>query len=229
MIRSLFASCLTAAVAMINPIEAFQVKGWDIDGRIDVSEALISLDILESGKTIETINMNGLKADAIIAVYKGICIKPGMIIAGTHGQFSSYSIGLGQYIPVTDSFSVLPSIGVTWSYLHTRVDFPGFQQFNLKEKFRSTSPFLSLELSYKYCDWRITGLYQYAWSRTHTTIRPLFSDKSHSEGPNYGLSLEYSVSENWAVNVGAGYNITLSKEKHGLRGKGMKFGLAYYF
>lgn len=229
MFRIAICSCLIGVFTLVNTLGAFEIKGWEIDGRVDVSEALISLDILESGKTIETLNMNGLKTDATIAVYKGICIKPGLILAGKDGQFSSFSIALGQYIPVTDSFSVLPSVGVTWSYLHTRIDFPDFLQFDLKEKFRSVSPFLALELSYKYGDWRVTGLYQYAWSHTHTTIRPLFSDKSHSEGPNYGLSVEYSVTKNWAVNVGAGYNITLSKEKHGLRGKGMKFGLAYYF
>jgi long-subunit fatty acid transport protein len=79
----------------------------------------------------------------------------------------------------------------------------------------------------------VMATYQYAWSRTHTKLthehNKLVSEKSHSCGPNYTLGVEYYVDDHWAINCGIGYNISLSKEKHGLRGKGAKLGVAYYF
>ena len=57
----------------------------------------------------------------------------------------------------------------------------------------------------------------------------IVNDKSHSDGPNYSLGIDYSLSKHWSVMLGFGYNITLSKEKHGIRGKGAKLGLSYYF
>ena len=49
----------------------------EIKGKVDIGPAYLSVDILESGKTEQTLSMGAVKGDATIAVWKGICIKPG--------------------------------------------------------------------------------------------------------------------------------------------------------
>lgn len=201
-----------------------------LHGRVDIGAALIDIDVLESGKTTETLHMKGVKGDMTLLVYEGLCIKPGFIWGQGHGQLSSGTIAVGYYIPITKQLNILPNVGITWSYLHTRVDFEELGLFDLKERFRSNSPFIGMEICYSLTDkWTLMGIYQYAWSHTHTKIKPIVSDKSHSCGPNYAIAIDYSLSKNWSVTFGLGYNITLSKEKHGLRGKGAKLGMAYCF
>jgi hypothetical protein len=201
-----------------------------IHGRIDIGPTLLSVDILESGKTIETLHMKGIKGDATILVWKGLCIKPSFLWGTGDGELANFSIGIGHYIPINDDLLLVPSVGVTFSKLHTKVDFEEFGLFDLKEKFRSISPYIGLEFCYKIIEkWYLLGMVQYAWSRTHTTIDPIVSDKSKSVGPNYSLAIEYNFIKDWAVTLGVGYNLSLTKEKHGIRGKGIKLGLAYYF
>lgn len=199
-------------------------------GKADLGFTYLDVDILESGKTIETLHMKGVKGDGTLLVYQGLCIKPSFIWARGHGQVAAGTIGVGYYIPITEKFKILPNIGITWSYLHTRVDFEDFGLYDLKERFRSNSPFLGMEICYSINEkWTLMGIYQYAWCRTHTKIGSIVSDKSHSCGPNYALGIDYSFNEHWSAVFGVGYNITLSKEKHGIRGKGAKLGIAYYF
>ncbi len=202
----------------------------EVKGKMDIGPLLMDIDILESGKTTETLHMKGVKGDATILLYQGLCVKPGVIWGEGHGQLVAGSIAVGYYFPLTKKLKVLPNVGITWSHLHTRVDLEPFGLFNLKETFRSNSPFVGLEIGYSLTEkWTLIGLYQYAWSRTHTKIGHVVSEKSHSCGPNYSLGVDYSVNPHWSVTFGVGYNITLSKEKHGLRGKGAKLGIAYYF
>jgi len=199
-------------------------------GKVDVGPAIIDVDVLESGKTIETLHMKGVKGDASLLVYEGYCIKPGFLWGKKgHSELTTGTIAAGYYLPFRN-FRFLPHVGITWSYLQTRVDIEQLMLHNLKERFRSSSPFIGMEICYLLSDkWTITALYQYAWSRTDTKIGSIVSDKSHSCGPNYGLGVEYSLNKNWSIVFGVGYNITLSKEKHGLRGKGAKLSVAYYF
>lgn len=201
-----------------------------LNGRVDVGPLLMDIDILESGKTIETLHMKGVKGDATILLYEGLCVKPGIIWGQGHGELTAGTIAVGYYIPITQKFKILPNVGITWSYLHTKVDFEEFGLFDLKERFRSNSPFIGMELCYSFTDkWTVMAIYQYAWCHTHTKIQSLGGDKSHSCGPNYMVAVDYSLNKCWSLTFGLGYNITLSKEKHGLRGKGAKLGLAYYF
>ena len=199
-------------------------------GRIDIGPTLMDIDILESGKTIETLHMKGVKGDATLLLYEGLCLKPGFIWGEGHGHLTTGTLAVGYYIPINKQLRILPNVGVTWSYLDTRVDFEELGLSNLKERFRSSSPFIGIEICYSLTDkWSLMGIYQYAWSHTHTKIDPIVSNKSHSCGPNYALAVEYSLNKSWSATLGVGYNITLSKEKHGLRGKGAKLGIAYYF
>jgi hypothetical protein len=225
MIHFYIALCFALLSFVSTPLSSFEVQG-----RVDVSGAIVDVDVLESGKTIETLHMKGVKADAIISFYKGMCIKPGIIFVGNDGEFTILSIGAGQYIPITKKITILPTVGVSWSFLHTTIDIPEILLFDAKERFHSISPFVSLEVSWQFAEkWYLHGLAQYAWSRTKTTIVHLLSQKSHSDGPNYGLGLEYSFNKSWSLTLGAGYNISLSHEKHGLRAKGLKLGVIRYF
>lgn len=207
----------------------------ELRGKIDVGPTLMDIDILESGKTIETLHMKGAKADATLLIYEGNCIKPSIIWGKGHGELLAGSVAYGYYLPITKWFKILPNVGMAWSYLRTTVDFEELQFFDLKERFRSRSPFIGLDICISLSEkWTLMGTYQYAWCRTHTKIGShltgtLVSDKSHSDGPNYSLGLDYSINKHWSLIFGVGYNITLSHEKHGLRGKGAKIGLAYYF
>lgn len=228
MLRSVILA-ICALLMMTN--ESVQAEfELDLHGKVDVGPTLLDVDILESGKTVKTLHMKGIKGDVTLIVWKGACIKSGFLWSEGHGRLSTCYLGVGQYIPVTEELLVTPSVGVAFSYLHTQVDLEALGLFSLKEKFHSSSPYVAVEFCYKLAEkWTLLGLFQYAWSRTHTTIKPFVSDKSTSQGPNYALGVEYSFLPNWSLNFGVGYNITLSKEKHGIRGKGAKLGLAYYF
>jgi hypothetical protein len=204
---------------------------YALNGKVDSGIAWLNIDVLESGKTKETLNMIAWKTDATIAPFGGLCVKGGFLLgAGRHSHLSSLTAGIGHYFSIFDRICLLPNVGVTFSHLHTKIDFPILGLFNLNEKFSSFSPYVGLDVSVKLTEkWYLHGLFQYAWSRTHTTIGNLVSDHSHSDGPNYALQIEYCLNNSLSLNFGVGYNITLSKEKHGLRGKGAKLGLAYYY
>lgn len=202
-------------------------------GKIDAGPAYIHIDILESGHTVKKMNLIALKSDATIMLKegKGWCLKPSVLYGNGQGYILSGALGLGHCFPINDWITLTPSVGCTFTELHTRIklNFSGIKLSYL-EKFHSTSPYLCLEATLNIAKgWRLCGMFQYAWSRTHTTIVHLLKDKSHTKGPNYGISLEYDINNNWSVNVVGAYNITLTKERHGLRGAGAKVGLAYWF
>lgn len=196
-------------------------------GKIDVGPAYVHVDILENQKTVKNMDMVAFKGDATILIYKGICLKPTVLYGSANGSVFSSGAGIGHCFPLFNQrLTLTPSIGCNFTHLRTTFSLHQLGLKNLKETFRSTSPYASLEATISLGDsWRICGLYQYAWSRTHTTIKNLTRDKSHSRGPNYGLLIEYDFAKNWSVNVGGAYNLTLTKEKHGLRGAGVKLGL----
>ena len=201
-----------------------------LKGRVDLAPVLLDVDLLKSGKTEKTLHMKGVKGDLTLQLYKGVFIKPTAIYAEGKGKIVTGSVALGHYTPLHSKFVIFPEIGMAWSYLRTTIDIEPFGLFGLKERFRSSSPFVGVE-AYYYMTEKLSlmALYQYAWSRTHTKIQPIVSEHSHTCGPNYALMLDYKFAPHWSATLGAGYNITLSKEKHGLRGKGVKAGLAYAF
>lgn len=202
----------------------------EIYGKVDLGSTIMDVDILESGKTVETLHMKGVKGDATVLVYQGLCMKPSFIWGRGHGQLAAGTLAVGYYLPINKKLKILPHVGITWSYLQTRVDLEQLGLSHLKERFRSSSPFIGLEMCYTIAEkWTLVAVYQYAWSHTHTKIGHIVSDKSHSCGPNYSLGIDYSLNKHWSWIFGVGYNVTLSKEKHGIRGKGAKLGLAYYF
>lgn len=208
----------------------------DSCARIDVGPAIGRLDVLESNKTVKRINIVGVKGDATIMVMKdsGLCIKPqGLYGKGHDGEIWNGGIGVGYCIPVYDWLTVTPSIGCAATHLQTEIDVPlpllGITLHDVKETFRSTSPYVGLDVTYRFNScWRVYGIIQYSWSHTKTTLKGLLKVKSKTQGFNYAAVLERDLNEKWSVNLGAAYNLSLSKEKHGLRGAGVKIGITYW-
>lgn len=225
-------------------------------GKLDVGGAYVHLDILNKGVTHHRVDLPAIKADVNYNVWKGILIKPS-VIYGSQGNstFATGGVGLGFCGRIDDCLTITPCAGINWTYIRTqfkeKVATPlGVPHPKFHERFRSRSPYLSLEVSYKFLpQWRIVGCFQYSWSRTHTHLRGIFPQefrvgamalgqpdpgsamnyKSNTKGPSYSGMLEYDINDHWSVNVGAAYNVSLSKEKHGIRGYGYKLGLAYWF
>lgn len=209
-----------------------QAYGNGCGGKADIGPAYIHIDVLESGRTVHRMDLAAVKADATIVLWKGLCLKPTLLYGSGHGYILTTGMGLGFIFPIQKNFCITPSAGYNYTYLrtHITVHTPFFVLHNLKEKFRSNSPYIACDVSYTFCPgWRICGNVQYAWSSTHTTIRPLVSQSSHSNGASYSALLEYDLNCEWSVNVGGAYNSSLSKEKHGIRGAGVKLGLARWF
>jgi hypothetical protein len=221
-------------------LQECELCGWDYwwnkecKGRIDAGPAYASIDMLESGHTKRTLNLPAVKIDASLMIYKGLCLKPSFLIAWGKASLNGSGVGVGFCIPLEDyigqKITITPSIGVNETRFKSRINFPDFDLFHLRERFVSRGYYFAVDGSWTFSEkWRVYAFFQYSWSRVHTQVRPLFRTKNSCKGPNYALSLERDLSEHFSVCLAAGYNISLSKEKHGLRGKGVKLGLVYWY
>ncbi|MBS4170608.1 hypothetical protein [Neochlamydia sp. AcF95] len=213
-------------------IVTFPCLQGDCRGKIDVAPTFVHLDIVNFGNTVKTMDLPAIKIDANALVYKGLCIRPGFMYGSNRGTLLTTGCGLGFTIP-TKRWCFTPAVGANYTQLKTKIPLK-ISDFKLiaKEKFRSWSPYISIEVFYRIAKGCRAGLMvQYAWSRSHTTIKSIGTDKSKSnaKGPSYALLIEKDLHEQWSLNLGFAYNISLTREKHGLRGYGMKAGLAYWF
>lgn len=199
-------------------------------GRVDIGPAFASIDMLESGHTVRTLELWGVRADATILIYKGFCIKPAVLIADGKANLNVYSIGAGFCFPITETITLTPSGGYSETHYKSRISFPAFGLTHLREKFKSQGGYLAIDGCWTFIPgFRAYAGFQWAWSTVHTTVRPLFKSKQHCQGPSYTGCIEYDLLENLSINFAGAYNLSLSKEKHGLRGKGCKLGLVYWF
>lgn len=210
-----------------------------LSGRADIGPAYIHVDILESGQTVKSMDLLGVKADAcfILMEKQGWCLKPSLLYGNAgkkRGEVASAGIGFGHCTPCGYGVTLTPSFGISYGYVQTKIHIPqmgpvmGKEHFT--EVFRSISPYLGLDVSFRFWDkWRLCGMFQYAWSKTDTHIKGLLDDKSSSKGFNYALLLEYDITQCWTLQLGGAYNISLSKEKHGIRAAGGKVGVAFWF
>lgn len=226
MIKSAFI-CLMTSIALLlfcqSPLAAIQ-------GRVDIGPALINLDVLQSGKTIESRTLAAIRGDATVIITDGLFVKPSFTLGTRKAKLATGSLALGYCIPIQEKLMLMPQFGYTWTYLHIDIDIDLLGLSGVRERFRSRGPFVGFDFTYKLTDClTLMGGYQYIWSRTHTVIKKITDDISHSSGPYYTLGLEYRITPQWSFSIGAGYNISLSREKHGLRGKGLKAGIGYYF
>lgn len=206
----------------------------EFNGKIDAGPAFLHVDVLEHGHTIKKINMPAIKTDGTFLIWNGTCIKPTLLYAGRgNTQIISGGCGIGQYIPIGKKCSITPSIGCNFTQFKTTIHnypvAPGIF-FDFKERFRSISPYAAIDASYCFTQgWRLVGCYQYVWSRTYTKIKGFDNTKSRPKGSNYALMVEHDLNDCWSINLGAAYNSSLTKEKHGLRGYGARLGLAFWF
>lgn len=240
--NTLFGFLIAGCLGFIHSVSA---ECW---GKIDIAPAYLHLDVLNSGRTSQRLDMGAIRADATVGICKGYgwVLKPTVMYGSTFGQSWLFTggIGVGHCTPIScisDSLILTPSVGVIYTHLRTKCDIQqevppfGLLTFpDCRERFRSVSPYLGLEALYSFTDsFRVCGSYQYSWSQTKTKINGipggLKSYRSHSEGPSYGALIEYDLLKCLSINLGVGYNYGLTKEKHGLRGMGVKVGLAYWY
>lgn len=217
---------------LLSTLMVFSCSLYANSGRIDVAPLALRVKVQESGKTIETLDMQGGRADMTWQLVEGygFVLKPFLYGASGGGDLVSGGINVGHYTPITDQWTVTPFIGWTGSSLETTIDLPLFGLFRVREKFRASSANLGMELAYKFNDcWVVTAVYQYGWAHTRTKIGDLRTSKGKSQGSSSALILDYYWTPCWIISAAAAYNNSLSKEKHGLEGYGFKLGLGYQF
>jgi hypothetical protein len=203
---------------------------WRCPGRVDLGPAYASIDMLESGHTVRTLNLYGGKIDATLPLYKSLCIKPSYLFANGKANLNSWSLGVAVCIPFLSKFYFTPSLGYTETHFKSRLNLRGYGLFHLREKFKSEGLYLGADLCWCITDtWRTYFQYNFAWSYVKTTIRPVSKTRDHTQGPSYALALEKDLASWCSICIAGGYNISLSKEKHGLRGKGAKLGLVFWY
>lgn len=217
-------------------------------GRVDAGPAFYRIMVQENGKTTQTIDVYGARADATLLFFKklGLCLKPFATGAGGDGAFYGYGIGLGHYTPLSDWLYVIPLIGLSWTDLRTHVDLelptgfppplpPAVALKNVKERFDSNSRYVGFEVLYQALTnvW-LTFDYQYAWANSKTILTHgdlpegrLVSDGS-TQGSNFAGSIDYYFPEsNWSLGLAGGFNSSLDEEKFGIEGWGLKLSIGY--
>lgn len=222
------------ACLLLMTSQAQAELNWECRGKVDVGPALLRIDVLEHNKTVERINMGAIRGDANILLFGGcgFCLKPSIIYGRGrhHSELTSGAIGVGYCFPIGDGATVTPSVGCTFTDLSTHIDIPAVLLKDIKETFRSIAPYVCVEMTYRIVKgFRVSGMVQYAWSRTHTKLKGLLDSHSNAKGPNFAAMIEYDITDCWSVNLGAAYNLSLTKEKHGLRAFGAKLGVVYWF
>lgn len=231
MIKHIFISTMILFAACISTLQGETL------GKIDVGPAFLHIDILEHNKTVKRMDIWGVRGDFSYYIYKGLYIKPVVLYGNggaAKGGIFTGSLGLGYCFPLCPTFLISPSIGANYCHLWTKINlpipFPPFKLENIKENFKSWAPYIALDIYYTFIPtWRICAGIQYSWSKTKTTLVHIGKSKSKSEGFAYSLLLEHDLSDKWSINVGAAYNLSLTKEKHGLRGSGIKAGVTRWF
>lgn len=229
MSRKFIIAALAVLVWFYQPVEAVEANIW---GKVELSSAYVHLDILESNRTIQKIDMPAGRFDAYIVFCDGWVLKPMFMYGKNRAELTTASIGIGHVIPFWDCFYLTPYVGFTYTNMSTKLHVlhPVAGDLWFHEHFHSNAPYASLELTYAIrSHMRVTGSFQWAWSRTHTKIKHVLNNKSNSSGPNYGLQFEYDFNKCWSVNIGGAYNESLGETKDGIRAWGGKIGIARWF
>lgn len=222
------------ALFLLGLLIAPQACFAECAGKIELAPAFLHVDVLESGRTVKRMDMPAVRGEFSYIFWEGFYIKP-IVVYGHGGSAKGGtmigSLSLGRCIPLNDKITLSPFVGIGYSHLWTKIDVLDYGMTNLKEKFKSLSPLIGVDAFYTIQKGlRISVSVQYAWARTHTSIENLVKrQKSNSKGFNYAFLIEQDLNDQWSVNVGAAYSLSLSKEKHGIRGTGIKAGLARWF
>jgi len=200
--------------------------------KVELAPAYVHIDMLESRKTIKELDLAGIRGDLNLVIGKGWLLKAnGLYGKEKDGELINYGVGFGRCLPLNNRWIVAPIVGVSYTKLDAAIHLDlGDYVFSVSERFKGIAPYAGLELHYKVSSrCRICASAQYAWTYSETNFRDFFKTKSDSEGPSYGLLVEYDLNQCWSVNVGAAYNENFSREKNGIRGRGVKLGVARWF
>jgi hypothetical protein len=221
---------IACAIAVLGCFgESLEAKVW---GKVDLSPSYVHLDILEANRTVQKIDMAAIRVDGLVIFCDGWCVKPLFMYGKNNAELTTAGIGFGHCIPFWECYYFTPTVGVSYTNINTtfHLHHPLAGHLEFHERFRSLAPYVCFELSYSIRkNMRITGSFQWAWSRTHTKIKGLINVKSNSNGPNVGLQYEYDLNKCWSVNIGAAYNESMGETKDGIRAWGGKLGLARWF
>lgn len=210
-------------------------------GKIEFAPTYVHIDFLQKGHTHHTADYAAIRGDFGYRIWQGLLLRPVVMYGVGKGDNEILTGGIGVgfclpfvLVPKGTKFTVTPLLGVNWGYIRG-----SFEQDNpmlhghklkIKERFRSRSPYVGIEVCWTICKgWRFVGSYQYAWSRTHNKITFLENAKSSSNGNVYSGMLEHDFNDCFSMNLGAAYNDSLSHERDGVRGWGMKLGFAYWY
>jgi hypothetical protein len=239
-------AAVTTGIGIFQPTELSAAP----KGKIDAGPIYLDADVELHGETIKTMEMLGFSATGTILfchdlgldtrLLDGLCLKPRFLIAGGEGDLWNAGIGLGYYIPLSSCFTVIPNAGVTWGELEVKdIDIPADPSIpapaflGSSQKFKSTSPYMGIDLSLTQGSWMFNGMIQYAWSATKTYTNTVafgnfFSD-TESKGFNYAAQVDYYFTDCWSVNAAIAHNTSRSKERNGLKITGGRLGLGYTF
>lgn len=211
-------------------------------GKIDVGATALEVQVLLSGKKVETTHYYGINSTATIAPLCGLCgcdslldgivLKPRVLGAWNHDDYIwNTALGIGYYIPVGD-FSITPVIGEFYGELSTHAPEVAFGP-DVHQHSKSYGTYIGIDLSYTWCDWLFSIAYQYGWTHTKTTYElpgPYSGPfKEHSSGSSIAGQIDYYITDNWSVNLAAAYNEALTHEKHGYKIYGVRLGMGYTF
>ncbi|MCB1213019.1 MAG: hypothetical protein KDK40_01850, partial [Chlamydiia bacterium] len=94
------------------------------EGKLDVGAVYLHLDVLQSGKVIDELDMKGERFDLTHHICAGFLLKGAFMHTTTGGKFQYGSVGLGYYIPLGDCFVCIPSGGYSYSRLKSKIDLP---------------------------------------------------------------------------------------------------------
>ncbi len=243
MVRTLF-SLFSLSLAALGALP--EIKPC---GRVDVGPVYVQVQVLEDGSKMQEINLFGGRVDASILPFKdsGFAIKPTATASRGDGEFYTYGVGLGYYIPFFKCCYFVPVAGLGWTNLSTTVDltfptglqppFPGEVLVrDIDERFRSDSRYLGFELM---CQFResiyTTFIYQYAWADGDTRLRDDFFpggevvSKGKTSGANFAVSIDYYFTKCFSTSIAAGVNNSLDENRFGIRAYGVKLSVGYYF
>lgn len=226
---------LAIAISLFHSVDA------RVRGRVEAAPLYLHIGVVQSGQTTQRIDMYGGRLDATILPFEGygVCLKPfGFGGWGNGSDIYSYGLGLGHYTPISDRITLIPVVGVSRTHMETQLDVPALALYNLSQRFRSYSFYVGGEAVYKLTPcFYVTGIYQYGWANTKTLIDtpspfeafvPRVS-RGESQGSNFAFVFDYYFKECISASLGIGYNNSLSKERHGIKGYGIKLGAAYTF
>jgi len=230
---------------LITTLGLFAPRAVDatVRGKADIGFVGVKTKILTSGKTTKDMYLYGIGGNATLFFMENfcwcpswltaLCFKPSFVtVSGDsdNGELWNLGLGVGYCLPVMSCVSVTPTAGITFGELDARVDIPQYALSNVKEQFQSRTPYVGVDVTVNFSDcWMLSLMYQYGWARTKTHIYDFIEQISESSGSNYSAILDYYITSCWSVNIGGAYNLSRSKEKHGIEVIGGRIGVGYTF